>query len=657
MAQAARRGSESCGRRVRSLVSGTTVLALLMMLAATAMVGATPAVAQEDNAFLTATVAPDDALAYLAFTLDDESEQWQLGAELLERAGLGDTLDQAREDILTEAGTDTLPLDAFLGGQAAIIITDAALAAATDATTGLTGGLAGDVSEETPEPDDADPVPSGITLVLDARAPDTAFLGLIGAVEDQASESGAEVIESDYEGVEIRYAAASPDDSGTALAVARLDNDLILISGAPADLEPIIDTAAGSIPALSDFGPFADVRGALDGDFLFYSFVNGVAVGDAQAAVGTDPLGLGTAGTELTGVDQYIGLLMRADTPGFRMETVAIAGEGADLAPAADNFDPELLQQAPGDALFFMDAMDLGQTGVLDALGLVAILAASGTMGSDIATPTADTSQEDFIAQQYEEAAGLIGFNLQTDLFRQMIGEYALWITSDEDPSNITALFATGVETPDTVTNALNQLTLLVQAGGSGDSTVSTRDVDGSTINVVETGDTVPDVEYGVVAEQLLIGVGAAIDDFVGGPDEALADNEQFQAVLAELPEEHNGMLYVDLTQVVPLLQSLSASSGDGGDFEIEDASDECGDYETQEEAQAAYDEDTFANSELDQDFDGEACEDFFATDATPEATAEAVTGADYSAVTAFALVAFDEDGMRRSSSLLAIEE
>ena len=93
------------------------------------------------------------------------------------------------------------------------------------------------------------------------------------------------------------------------------------------------------------------------------------------------------------------------------------------------------------------------------------------------------------------------------------------------------------------------------------------------------------------------------------------------------------------------------------------DASESCASYATQEEAQAAYDAaepDTF---DLDQDFDGEVCEDFFAASAettgtTDEASAEAaLANVDYSAIKAFASVSYEENGMARSSSILYISE
>lgn len=589
------------------------VVTFLMMLSATTLRGVRPVSAQAADDFSTAAVAPDDALAYIAFTLDEKSDQWAKGDELLKRAGFGPALDDARKQILADSGTDNLPLDAFLGGQGALIVTGAAITAAQDASTGLTSGLTGATAEGTLVADAAAPKPNGVAFVLDARAPDTALGGIQSALDDQAAEVGTPVATSDYEGVEIRFVQGDDGDN-TPLAVAQLDNDLIILAGAPADLEPVIDTQAGNAKQLSDFQPFQQVRQSLAGEYLSYTFVNGVAAGEAQQKAGTDTLGLGAAGSELGGLKEYTGILVSADDPGFRMETVAIPAEGETLPPAADNFASDLLKQTPGDALFFLDAMDLGQTGVLDALGLIAILGVSGASGGAMATPTADMTQEEFIKQAYKNAKEIVGVNLQTDLFRQLIGEYALWIRSGADPSSISSLFVSGVDTPDTVAAALKQLTLLIQGAASGSSEITTRQVDGSDVTVIDATDpTVPNIEYGVVGEQLLLGVGDAIDSFVAGPSDTLADNEQYKAVLSTLPTEGNGTLYVDLAQIVPLLQELSAAS---------------------------------ASADV--------------TGATPEADATPgtdVATADYSAVKAFALVAFDENGNRRSSSILYIEE
>ena len=109
---------------------------------------------------------------------------------------------------------------------------------------------------------------------------------------------------------------------------------------------------------------------------------------------------------------------------------------------------------------------------------------------------------------------------------------------------------------------------------------------------------------------------------------------------------------------------------GFGPTDQIQDASESCGNYETQEEAQAAYDAAESGTFDLDQDFDGEVCEDYFGSDEaaaeTDEAASEdadsagpadALADVDYSAIKALAFVAYDDGDVQRSSSILYITE
>src|SRR5215213_10029930 len=89
---------------------------------------ATPAAAQATSvSFSTAEAAPADSIAYLVMTLDDQSEQWRLADVLLDRAGLGEVLDQEiGNELRDETGAD-LPLDAFLGGEVGIVVSPTVL--------------------------------------------------------------------------------------------------------------------------------------------------------------------------------------------------------------------------------------------------------------------------------------------------------------------------------------------------------------------------------------------------------------------------------------------------------------------------------------------------------------------------------------------------
>jgi hypothetical protein len=616
-----------------------------------------PVAAQASTvSFSTAEVAPADSIAYLVMTLDDQSEQWRLADTLLDRAGLGEALDQEiGSELRDEAGND-LPLDAFLGGEVGVIVSPTVLETLAEESMGAADleAMLGGMETASPEAEPAADAAQGFAVALDARAPDTAWTGIQDSIlgEDQHEEAT-------YEGTDILYAPpATADDEGVAAARA---GDLILIATTPEDLYPLIDTADGRTEAITTVPEFTSVQDALPGEFLMFLFANSIDTSDAN-------FGPFAMFADQFSTQSFTGLTIAADEPGFRMETVTMAAEGETLPAGADNFDSELLTKAPDDALLFASAADLGATGVLDVLGATVIGLAMG-MGDPSAMPDANTSSEDYVAEQYKAAESLIGINLQTDLFQQLSGEYGGWLRANLENEDVSGLFASGVENPETVSNALMQLSFLIQGASGAETPLTTREVGGGQVYVVELGDEAGStLQFGVVNDYLVIGKGDAVDRFGDTPTDSLAENTQFQAVMDTLPVEHNGLTYIDLAQAIPLSQAAAEESGDmgfGPTDQVEDASESCGDYATQEEAQAAYDAAESGTFDLDQDFDGEVCEDYFdsgetdaaATDEEDSAPAEALADVDYSAIKAFATVSHADGDLQRTSSILYIAE
>src|SRR5215210_6524064 len=391
------------------------------------------------------------------------------------------------------------------------------------------------------------------------------------------------------------------------MAAARA-GDLILIATTPDDLHPLIDTADGRTEAITSVPEFTAVRDELPTDFLMFAFTNSIDTTDAD-------FGPFAMFADQFSTESFTGLTIAAAEPGFRMETATLAAEGETLPAVADNYESELVTKAPDDSLLFMSAADLGATGVLDVLGATIIGLAMG-MGDPAATPDPNASLDDYIAEQYEAAESLIGINLQTDLFQQLSGEYGGWLAADLEAEDVSGVFASGVEDPQTVSNALQQLSFLIQGASGAESPLTTREVGGGQVYVIELGDEAGStLEFGVVDDNLVIGSGEAVDRFGEDPADSLAANEQFQAVMDTLPVEYNGLTYINLEQAIPLMQTAAQESeglGLGGGDDIQDASESCGNYETQEEAQTAYDAAESGTFDLDQDFDGQVCEDYF---------------------------------------------
>jgi hypothetical protein len=229
-------------------------------------------------------------------------------------------------------------------------------------------------------------------------------------------------------------------------------------------------------------------------------------------------------------------------------------------------------------------------------------------------------------------------------------------------------VFASQVSDPDTVSNTLMQLSFLIQGAMGGESALATRAVGEGSVYSMDLGDGMA-FEFGVVGDMFVLGTGDAVERFAGTDTASLSGDTLYQDVMGTLPEDTNSIFFIDLEQAIPLAETASESSDDFG-FDtgvgFEDASDACADYATQEEAQTAYDAGEPNTFDLDQDFDGEVCEDYFApaaveaSDDSDDAGSDfedTLAGADYSAVKAFAVVGHEEDGLQHASGILYIAE
>ncbi len=640
------------------LLSGFTVVAMLLSMVATAAFGARPAViGAQDMALSTASISPDSTLLYAALTLDTESDQFAKSEDLLARAGLSDLLDSAFSDAESSGDMDSSDVEPFLGGEIALVVTDLAIANAivnsdTVANSVTVNGAADE--EATPGTDTAEV--AGAALVIRAGDSDAAYEKVQELLSSTADDKGVQVEETDYQGVTIETAVdeASPAD-GT--AIARID-DFIVASATAADLEPFIDVSNGDADALDSVDAFDNLRSELNDEFLLFAFIDGPTL---KEAVDSDPDFAALAGLTESGLsafDAYTGLVVWADDPGFRLDSLSVPSEDAAPYEGPGNYNVTLDQQVPDDTLVFADGMDLGSNGGLDAL---ALLVAQGINGEEAgATPPAGTDPAEYADDQFAQAEDQLGFNLKTDFVDQFVGEYALAVTVPDiatlmAPDGLFAIFVSGVEDPSTLSDSIDALTPFLTEGLSDTTTVDTRDVDGSEVTTISDDSTgFPiEAEYGVVDDQFLIGFGQSIDTFREGPKNPLADDAVYQEVMGLLPEERSGVVYVNLAQAIALGQTLAGFASSSNTGTVEDASPDCAEYDSQEEAQAAYDDDP-SLFDLDQDFDGEACEDYFSTGvSTPASAAVAFQDLDLSAIQALGMVSFVQDDDVRGTSLI----
>lgn len=612
-----------------ALIAAFLVANLWMLAPASAQ--ATPGVAD---------YIPETALFSAEFELDPESAQVTLGAELLVRANLEGLL--AEEDM-AEVDSGLAGLSLLASGEAAVFLTD--LPVEEDLTL---DDITSDAADVTTDPESAlgGDVPQGWAVVLlpeNAASSFDLYSSLV--FEDETIE----IEETEYNGYTI-MSKAPADEYSEGAAIALVD-DAIAVATVPEDLEAVIDTAAGDVEPLSGSASYIDVHDALEEEVLNFGYINGPAM--LEALVAQDPEATASLTEDLTvSLGSHQGFVFWADEPGFRLDTIALAAEGAEI-PAATAFEPAFTANVPDTSQVYMGGADLGASPALNSLAL--LFAQEMVAGDTLteATPIADVeAQADEI---FAETEGILGFNLKTDVLDQLVGEWAMAGSveniTDLEPSS-SAIFVTEVEDDETVTSVVSTITNMIASQSDDTFTLATRDVNGSEVTVVDLSDsgTPLVLEFGVIDEGLVIGVNEGIDDFVGGTSSTLADDPTFNDTFAELPADVTSISYVSIQSLLPLIEDAIALSASSSTLDADPA---CGDYATQAEAQAAYDEDDFENFNLDLDYDGEACEDFFSA-ATPEA---GVSGIGEVNVLSVGSVTFNDGERVGSSTIILIGE
>lgn len=631
-------------RRLTPVFSALTLLMLLSMIASGAVFGGANLARAQETPLDTATVTPETALVYASVSLDTSSDQWRQASDLMVTLGLG-----SLEDVIAEAAADgdsDVTFEDIQGGELGLVVSSLdAAASASDDVSSLTGGLdvTGAATEDVASED-------GVAIIFKVDDPAALWTKAQADLQQTATDRGVTVETTDHDGVTIESIPGdeASGESGTAQA---LVGGFIVVANRVEDVEPIIDTANGAITPLSETDNFTKLEPSLEQNFIVFGYVNGPALAAAGMTEGTGELAALSSISSLSAYTAFVGYVVDA---GLRFDAVSVNEDGTAPLSASSGFTPTLDTRVPGDTMLFIDGTDLAATGALDALALIF---AQGVLGMETgATPEAGQTAEQYADEIFDQSAQVIGFNVKTDLIDQLVGEYgvALWGLNMIDPSGLGFLFVTGIENQATVQDVVSKVSLLAQSAGGGEFTVTTRTVGESVVNSVDLSSSgFPlTLDYGVVGDELVISLGAGLEGYLAGPPDRLADNATYTAALAGVPENPSSIFYVDLTQLIPVVESFLGSFDTSSSLDIEDASEKCAEYATQEEAQAAYEEDMFVNYELDQDFDMQACEDFFAP-----AGAEASPTPEFNlaALKSVTIVTYEKDGFSGATFLIAI--
>ena len=636
-------GNTTIKGRWRSVAATSLVLAGM----AAPMLGFTSARAQEGGPLSLASITPADAAVYAEILLDPERDQIKTLDELLIKLGSEDSLIDSLANV-EMTGASKIDLT---GAEVAIVVLPTALEN-QDTGSVVSDGLSGDTSAIADDVGAVADTTEGIALLVKPTDLDAATAAVEAQLVDDAGNEAA-VANETVDGVEIR---STPNDDGNGQAYAVLD-DTLVVGSVVDDVAAFVGVSGGDSLAGSE--SFQTASDLLPADRAVFAFLSGAPFVDALSA-SDDPNTqlVQDLAEELGNLNVDQGVAVVADDAGLRVDTVQVPRDGsADAEAGGLAADLTTADQVPSDTVLYVNGFNLGQTALLQGTALLLVGALAGTVSSDpieVGTPVSDEPVASPVADDsdalFDAAAATLGVNLKTEFLDTLTGEYAfaLWGVDVADPTNVGAILTSDVSDVEALTGTVSFISLFVTAGAQGQASVTSRTIGDAEVNNVVFGDPVSpiSVDYGVVGDEFLIGVGDGVDTYLEGPDASLADDATYQDTLALLPSEYDGVFYVDLAAVADLSTALDDATT--GALSTEDASEECSTYDSQSEAQNAYDTDPSANFELDLDFDGDACEDYFSADATPmaEAIAEVPVGA-------LAMVSYKQDGYAFTSSIL----
>lgn len=569
-------------------------------------------------------IVPETAYFYAQLNFNPDSDQFQLAGELFQRAGFEQDVQESVGDM------EEIPANAQVG----IVVTSIPEASSLEAD-----AVATDPTMATESLDEG-----GYAVVFTADDTESAYQSELENIQS----GGGEITETEYGGVTITSSAPVADEGAETSAIAMVGNFGVTASRAE-DIHPIIDTFNGDIASLATNENYQTLTGMLPAENLASGFINGPALLDAVEQQAEETL---TAIDERTtrALDAYSVFSFSAEQQGFRLETRSMPNETPfDEVPTLDG---NFIDTVPSNALFVINGTNIDSTGIVTT---IAQFFASELVGVDpLATPIAGTPVPTNPDEVFTQAESLLGFNLKTDFVDQLVGEFGMTITAEGLTGGavptVDGLIMSEVDNAATVQDVLSKVSFIVGAGLGDQTTIATREVNGSQVYVIDSSQSgvAEQVEFGVVDGELVISVGNGLDNYLNGPDSALSADPNFTAVMENLPSEYTSITYVNMPAAIDLALGLSSMTT----ANIEDADPSCGNYATQADAQEAYDADQFENFMLDQDFDGQACEDYFANaSATP--TAEGATP--YNNILGLATVSTQNEGINGTSTFLLI--
>ncbi len=523
--------------------------ALLLLAPLVAAAGGVPVSAQEPAPPPLAAAMPADVPLFVSTDFDLESDQYVQATALvagLLLPGAGDRIAVALQRLASVIGVIPEDVQRVLNGQIGIGVLGARMA---DESRG--DGLFGSgVSLE-------------YTIVLHPNQAGTARQIVESWFTEQVEAQGDEPQRSQTGSV-VMLTNPNPDRDSTltAPAVVIFSGDYILLGADHVEMQPFVDATQNAIPTLAGTANLRTLVAGLPEDRLIFGYTSG----EQLAGAASDLL----AGSSLVrSVDPPFGataFAIVAEQTGLRFESVSQPVVGSSPPSATSPANPDFATLLPDSTLAMITGNDLGESWLIDQVQKALLSFLMNSMGGG----AIDLGDADLDAQ-FGMLSMLTGIDFKTDLMDQLHGVYgvALFSVDPENPLASSAVIASELADVDRVSVGVTSIGPLLQSAGAGLVSVTTASVAGQTVNnatLLDDSGAGPTIQYGVVNDRLMIGLGDGLSILAHPPADSLADDAAYQAALAALPAHYSSLVYVDPRAIAGriasyLIDSLAASS------------------------------------------------------------------------------------------------
>lgn len=529
--------------------------------------------------------APLNTAFFQQVDLDFAGAQWQQSDQLMERLGFPDALETWQDELLSHHGNmgsfTEADFDAVTGGEAALVVSDDAIATLMHVQSQMMAEMSGTPVASPVSLTEGEPL--GVAMILRASDADAAWDYAQSQTNAFADKNDLEVVSTPYGSGEIVETTGgegeSTDDLDSpydALLGAHGDKefaagragDYIIGAATAADVEQIIDVIDGNAPSLSESEPLTQIAAELPAPALAFTYVDAEAIVGALDADTVATIEAMQPGLSLADMGSYSGLTLTAVDEGFRMDSYSIASDNADPSKVIVPNSAETTGAAahvPADTFIY-------SAGTLPpgsfAGGAYSLAQAVNAIESGEEPQQTMPSAEEVDAA-IAQATETLGFNPATDLFDILGPDYLFFSSfpSFMDEFSFNAVAAVSTSDPTTLAGTMEKLSQLITRVGGEDVSLTTRDMDGDTVYSIgdPNDENSPTVDFGVVGNQAVAGIGTGLDQLSATPADALADDPQYQEIMGTLPAEYSSVFYVDARPVTQLAMMFSGGFSEGG--------------------------------------------------------------------------------------------